>query len=137
MSWREKLRRSVAGAAIVEFALLAPVFLALLFGVVEFCRIMWVRQVVAEAAFKSARCASMGLADCQGASNIQAYAVARAAKSGVRITTSEVTPTLSTDCNGYTANRVAIAHRVSSPVARFIPSVPTTLSSQACFPVTA
>lgn len=50
-------RNNRKGAAAVEFALVAPLFLALVFGMIEFGRAIMVQQVVTNAAREGARVA--------------------------------------------------------------------------------
>ncbi len=53
------LRRITAaegGATAVEFALVAPMFLMLVFGAIEFGRVLWTEQALQEAAIAGARC---------------------------------------------------------------------------------
>jgi Flp pilus assembly protein TadG len=49
------LKRNERGAAATEFALLLPVFLMILFGIIEFGMIMYGREVVTNAAREGAR----------------------------------------------------------------------------------
>jgi Flp pilus assembly protein TadG len=48
-----------SGSAAIEFALAAPLFLMLLFGTVEFGRLLWVKQALQEAAVAGARCMAL------------------------------------------------------------------------------
>jgi Flp pilus assembly protein TadG len=52
-SYRKKRR----GAAAVEFAVVAPVFLLLVFGMIEYGRMVMVQQVLTNASREGARCA--------------------------------------------------------------------------------
>lgn len=60
------LRRSERGSTAVEFALVLPVFLLLVFGVVEFGRVMWADNTLRHAVQEGARCAAL---DCCAASS--------------------------------------------------------------------
>ena len=44
------------GATAVEFALVAPMFLMLVFGAIEFGRVLWTEQALQETALAGARC---------------------------------------------------------------------------------
>jgi Flp pilus assembly protein TadG len=44
------------GTTAVEFALVAPMFLMLVFGAIEFGRILWTEQALQETAIAGARC---------------------------------------------------------------------------------
>ncbi|WP_179123053.1 TadE/TadG family type IV pilus assembly protein [Ferroacidibacillus organovorans] len=59
------LIRSEKGQALVEFALVIPLFLLLLFGVFDFGRIMWNELTISAASRDAARYASLGATDTQ------------------------------------------------------------------------
>ena len=44
------------GTAAIEFAIVAPAFMMLLFGTVEFGRLLWTQQALQETAIAGARC---------------------------------------------------------------------------------
>ncbi len=56
--WRS--RKSQRGAAALEFALVAPVLIMLVFGIVEFGTVMTTQAVVANAAREGSRSAALG-----------------------------------------------------------------------------
>ncbi len=59
---RRRLRslfRACGGATAVEFAFVAPLFLALVFGTVEFGRLLWVKEALQETAIAGARCVAI------------------------------------------------------------------------------
>ena len=53
--WRRKARR--LGAAAVEFAIVAPIFFLVVFGIIEFGRVMLVKNVITNASREAARVA--------------------------------------------------------------------------------
>ena len=55
----EKLRKSEQGSAAVEFALILPVLASILFGAIDFGRMMWFQEVLANATRVGARQATM------------------------------------------------------------------------------
>jgi Flp pilus assembly pilin Flp len=61
-----KRRRTDEGAAAVEFALLLPILLLILFGIVDFSRLLNAQLNVTEAAREGARAASLGADDPEG-----------------------------------------------------------------------
>ena len=75
-----KFARSDAGAAAVEFALAAPIMLALMFAIVEFGRAWWTKNTLQYAVERAVRFAVI----CNGGNcppstaQIQAYAVGQA-----------------------------------------------------------
>jgi len=82
-------RKKRRGAAAVEFAIVAPVFLVLVFGLIEFGRLVMVQQVITNAAREGAR---SGILDGATTSNVQTVVnnyLATAAISGATVT---VTP---------------------------------------------
>src|ERR1700739_3683305 len=58
------LGRAQHGAVLVEFALVAPVFLMLLFGVIEFGRALWMQQALHQTAIVGARCMALPQSAC-------------------------------------------------------------------------
>ena len=52
-----RCRRNRSGAAVVEFAFIAPVFFLLIFGVIEFGRMVMVQQIITNASREGARIA--------------------------------------------------------------------------------
>lgn len=51
-------RQRRLGSAVVEFALLAPIFLLFVFGIIEFGRVMQVKNVITNASREAARAAA-------------------------------------------------------------------------------
>ena len=70
------LRTANSGASALEFAIVAPVFLAMLLGIVEFGRMAWTHTSLQYSVQRAARCASLGLAQCTTVSDVQNYAAA-------------------------------------------------------------
>ncbi len=66
------------GAAAVEFALVAPVFLALLLGIVEFAYQMWTRVALDYALAQAARCYVLGYVDSGAGTDCSSVAGATA-----------------------------------------------------------
>ncbi len=50
-------RRKRRGAAVIEFAIMAPVFFLLVFGMIEFGRMVMVQQIITNASREGARVA--------------------------------------------------------------------------------
>lgn len=135
MMMRKSIFRCDRGASAIEFALLAPVFFMMLFGLVEFSRYAWTRQTLDEVAYSTARCMSVQ-STCSSLATRQAHAVQRAAGYGVTIVAANVTPTSNTSCKGYSAsNSVRITKVFNSPVQGFLPGLGDNIVSTACFPV--
>ena len=66
------------GATMVEFAFTAPVFLAMLIGVLEFGLLLWTQLGLQHATEMAARCASVNSNACGNTANIQNYAATQA-----------------------------------------------------------
>ncbi|MFN0016646.1 MAG: TadE/TadG family type IV pilus assembly protein [Pirellulaceae bacterium] len=81
-------RRKRLGAAAVEFALVAPLFFLLVFGMIEFGRMVMVQQVITNASREGARKAVL---DGASSSNVKSSVVTYMSNGGVTITTSNVT----------------------------------------------
>lgn len=131
---RRVLASDTRGATAIEFALLAPVFLMLLFGIIEVGRLMWVKQVLTETAFNAARCAALA-APCKAASDVQGYAATRALRWGLKVDGTLVDYTASTTCDGNAGMaQVKISYTFASPLSGFIPMLPDTVLAHGCFP---
>ena len=52
--WK-RLRRDTRGAMVVEFAILAPIFLILVLGIIDFGRLFWVKSTMQFAVEQTAR----------------------------------------------------------------------------------
>ena len=65
------------GAATVEMAFVVSIFLLLLFGIFEYCRFVFVRQVVVNAAREGARYAVVNTTDTTVLPDTQAYVLTR------------------------------------------------------------
>ncbi|WP_183030017.1 TadE family protein [Altericroceibacterium spongiae] len=121
----------------MEFALIAPVFFLMLFGIIEISRMVWTSQTLDEVAYSTARCMSLETG-CTDASSQRSYARNRAAHYGVGLTDSDIALSENTMCKGYAgANEVSISLAFVSPVTGFVPGLDTTLNATACYPVMA
>lgn len=87
------IRRSSAGQSIAEFALVVPILLLLVFGIVEFGLIVKSWQVVTDAAREGARVAVVGVTPGQSADSVDAAAAVRNAlnRGGLNGTNASVT----------------------------------------------
>lgn len=128
------LRACIRGTTATEFALIAPVFFTILFGVVEGSRMVWTQQTLDEVAYATARCMAVDTA-CDSTTEQQAFAVARATGYGVAITSGQVTPSNTATCGGIAnSNGVTIDFAFSSPVSGLIPGMPRTVQAKSCYP---
>ena len=101
-------RRERRGAAVVEFALVVPVFVALLFGMIEFGRMVMVQQVLTNASREGARQAVLdGTTPADITSTVNSYLLS-AGISGATITMNPNPPS-------GAANGVPVTITVSIP----------------------
>ncbi|HEY4759657.1 MAG TPA: TadE/TadG family type IV pilus assembly protein [Thermoguttaceae bacterium] len=89
-------RRKRRGAAVVEFAIVAPIFFALIFGMIEFGRVIMVKQIMTNASREGARLAVLdGSTHAQVETAVQNY-LASARISGATVTTIPDEPSTAT-----------------------------------------
>lgn len=130
-----RLASDIRGVTAVEFALVAPVFMMFLFLIIDGARVTWTYQALQEVAANSARCAGLGVTGCKTAAEVQSYAVARAAASGVKLTAAAVTLTPSATCSSVAGmTKVAISSAYQGATTKLLPSKLTTLNTESCFP---
>jgi len=122
------LLRSRSGASILEFALVLPVFVMLLFGIFEFGRLLWIQNALHYSVQQAARCASVNTTLCDNATDIQTYAAGLA---GAGIPSSAFSYSSST-CGSVTGSVVSASYTVRLFIPYF--SLNPTLTAQSCFP---
>ena len=112
------------GATAVEFAVTAPVFIAMVFGVIQVCLLLWTQFGMQRAVEAAARCASTGM--CTTVIAVQSYAVQQAV--GLGLPASAFT-TISSPCG-----HLVTANYTFYFVSNSFPSASLPLSAQACTP---
>lgn len=121
------------GAIAVEFAILAPVFLMMLLGLVEGGRALWMEQSLGEVAYSTARCVSYDTT-CSTSTAQKNYAISRASDYALAVQASQVTITTNTTCSGNSgAVKVTISVPFNSAISGLITQLPTTINGQGCF----
>ena len=131
----KRLLRDSTGVTAVEFALVAPAFLMFMFLIIDGARMVWTYQTLQEVATNSARCAALGVTGCRTSSQVKDYAVARAAATGVKLTTGAVTLTAAATCSSIAGmTKVAIASAYQGATTKLLPSSVSTLNTESCFP---
>lgn len=129
-----KLRACSKGSTIVEFALVAPAFVMIIFGIIEASRMFWIKQTLDEVAYSTARCMSVS-STCDGTGAPQTYAINRARGYSVGLVANQVVSATGTTCKGAGgSNSVTITKNIGSPMGGLIPQMPSTLRATACFP---
>lgn len=135
MTLIRRLKRDRSGATALEFAMVAPLLLALIFLVIEGSRFLWTRQAVQEAAAHTARCVAIGSDGCDTAEGAKTFAVGRASKMGVSVPSTAVAIATGQTCHGVTEmNRVNLDIPFNSPLGDLLPIFPERLTAEACFP---
>ena len=131
----------IRGAAAIEAAIILPVYILFIFGVVEFGHMYWTANSLQYAADEAARCNAIS-STC----NASTTAISRA--TGIGLTSGEITTASSTVCGNFTGTQVTITHPVAplskavipDIIAAFhfstlnIPSMSFTLVARSCFP---
>lgn len=141
-----RLRSARGGATAVEFALIVPLLMLLMFATIEFGRLLWTRDVVKQVAVEGARCMGMLAPACSAtgivysATKTKDFIVARAVGFSVPLTTAGVTIDHANSCASpagqSTSSQVTIAYTFNSAVGGFIAALadPRLLTVSACFP---
>jgi len=116
----------IGGTTAVEFGLTAPVFFALVFGLIDFGLLLWTQLGLQHATELAARCASVNKTICADASAIQTYASTPVF--GMTVPTSV-----------FTASQVACGNQVTANfdfglIGGFFGTPVITLNAAACFP---
>jgi Flp pilus assembly protein TadG len=94
------------GAAVVEFALVAPIFFALILGIIEFGRMLMVQEILVNAAREGARAAILpGETDTQVTTTVSNYL----SVSGISGYTETLSPTLSSNPASGTALTLTVS----------------------------
>lgn len=121
-----EIRRDERGVTAVEFALTAPIFFMVVFGVVEGGLLLWTQVGLQHGVEVAARCASVNSTLCGSPSAIQTYAAQQSF--GLNPSPSNFTVTTPACGNQVSAN-------FTFPFAAYFPATPPlALSAQACFP---
>jgi Flp pilus assembly protein TadG len=126
-------RRRERGAAAVEFAIILPVLLLCVLGLVEFGRAIWTQATLNYAVQAAARCYALGHAvvgaTCETAAQTQQYATTRAP--GLSLPASAFTVTNPNPACGV---EVAASLAFDFLVSELLP-YSQTLNATACFPI--
>jgi Flp pilus assembly protein TadG len=142
---RQRLRALIGdnrGATAVEFALVIGPLLLVLFGIIEFGRMIWTNNALQETAIDAARCAGILESSCAAsgaysAGNTATYAQTVANGWGITMPTSDVTSSGSATCAGVAGfTSVTINYTFQTVVPLVLTSLAggIPLSATACFP---
>lgn len=136
-----KMRRSQAGASAVEFALVMPVFLLMVFGTIELGRLFWSSHALQETAIATARCIGIPQLECEEAgvySQSKAIAFAENKSAGwlVNLDSSSISIDHNATCYGVDGfSQVKIHYQFTTVVPKLLTSLAggTDLFAEACF----
>ena len=141
---RYSIRRFIrerSGASAVEFALVAPVFLLLLFGMIEFARLFWATHALHETAIATARCMGIPQIQCEdggaySSENAIAFAKSKAAGWLIQLDPTAITLDRSASCNGLEGlSKARVEYQFTTVVPNLLTSLAggTQLKAEACY----
>src|SRR5262252_433505 len=117
------------GSAVIEFALLAPVFLMLLFGSIEFGRLLWTQQALQQVAIAGARCMAVAQGAIQSsmcasggsysAASTKDYIETTASDWGISVQDADVTLDNTATCGGG-FSQVTLTNNFNTPVPQIV-----------------
>jgi Flp pilus assembly protein TadG len=119
--------RDIRGVTAVEFGMTAPIFFALIFGILEFGLLMWTQLGLQHGAEMAARCATVNATLCNNSSSIQNYAAQSAFG-------------LNPDPSVFTVSVAACGNQVSASytfqfLTAYFPFASLAVNAQSCFPI--
>lgn len=120
------------GVTAIEFALLLPFFVVLLFGVIEFGQVLFLQAALQHAVTEAARCATISGAagstpDCSSAGTVASYATTQAYGIGVAADTFSTS-----NPSGFNCVAASYPFLVAIPL---LPPYQLTLTAKSCYPV--
>jgi Flp pilus assembly protein TadG len=134
------LLRARGGATAVEFALVLPMFLALVFGSIEFGRLLWAKEALQETAIAGARCVAIAQGSGQTHSPCASGGTTTYIQNiatGWGITLASIIPTTSASCGGTSGfSQVTLTSTFNSVVPKLVQlsAGGLTLTATACYP---
>jgi Flp pilus assembly protein TadG len=127
------------GVAAIEFALVAPIFLGLIFGTIEYGRLLWTKQALQQTAIAGARCMAIAQGVIQdspcAAGGTTSYIQSVASGWGLSLQSSNIT--LSSSCGSTSGfSQVTLTSTFNTPVPAIVllAAGGTTLTATACYP---
>lgn len=132
-----------SGTTSIEFAIVAPVLIMLLFGGIEYSRMMWTWQALQLTGDQTARCVAIGGTACASPASYavttaKGYGLSSLAVTGVVVDTQSAasSPVVCALPTGNTASHVKLSLSFTSPMYVIIPALAKTLTTHSCFPLT-
>lgn len=112
-------RKQRRGAAAVEFAVVAPVFFLLVFGMIEYGRMVMVQQIIVNSAREGCRAAVL---DGSTTSGVKSTTITAMASGNITITTSNVTVSPDPPSNAEFGDPVTVTVTVPFNQVSWLPS---------------
>lgn len=141
---RRRLRAFMAGtegASAIEFAVVSGPLLLIVFGCIEFGRLLWIRTALQETATVAARCMGIRHASCAPSgtySSAQTTSYVQGVATGwsIAIPTSGITLNNNTSCQGIGGfSQVQLSYTFQTAVPLFVSSLSSVpLQIAVCFP---
>lgn len=122
------------GVQAVEFALVVPMLVALIFGIYEFGLAVWTQGMLDYAVEQASRCASINATTCSSATAIKSYAAQQTAPLNLPTTVfSATTPS----CGNLVSASYVFSFVGTMPIIQSTALFPTsiTLTSSSCYPL--
>ena len=136
------LARDRSGGAAVEFALVLGPLIFLIFGAMEYGRLLWTKQALQESAIAGARCMGLLASGCASAGVYSAtgtttYVQGVASGLTLAVPTANVTLDRAAACagvSGFSSVTISYTFQAAVPVLLGSASSAMPLSATACFP---
>ena len=136
------LTRAERATTAVEFAVCALAMVLVVVGFAEFGRLVWISEVLQEAAVEGARCMGLRASSCASggaysAANTTTYVINQATAGGVAITRATVSLNGAASCGGATGfSQVSINYNFLTVAPALVAVLANgfTVSVSACFP---
>jgi Flp pilus assembly protein TadG len=136
------LWRDPSGGTAVQFAIVAVAMLSLVFGIIEFGRLLWTREALQETATAGARCMAVLSSSCASGGAVSAslttsYIQSLASGDAISLPSGAITLNSSATCAGVSGfSQVVINYTFNTILPVFLPQLGAglTVSTTACFP---
>jgi len=135
-----RFARSRRGTTAVEFAIASTPFFLLLFGIIEFSRMLWTLNAIQQAAIEGARCMGIVNTNCGSGGTYSSGATTTfientASGWGVTLTAGDITLNNAATCAGVAGfSEVTINYTFQTVVPLITQLSSDALSANACFP---
>ena len=137
---RRKPGWNARGTTAIEFALVAPVFLMLIFGAIEYSRVLWTLNALQEVAFDGARCMAIPQSACAvggsyDSTSTTTHVTQTANQWGLSLQSISLSQNVT--CGGVSGfSQVQVSSNFNTPVPQivFLAAAGTTLQATACYP---